>query len=238
MIFYFIRHGDPIYNPDSLTALGHKQAAALAKRLSLYGLDEIYASSSMRAQMTAKPTCELLGKEMEILDWANESYAWENTALPLEDGNYTWSFYIPEMVERYNDSKMLTLGREWYKHPCFANTKLKGGLQWLDEKIDSLFSSFGYVHNREKGCYEITQKNEKRIALFAHQGLGLAFMSSLLDIPYPVFCTRFDIGHSGVTVIQFSNDRNVVYPKILQLSNDSHLYKEDILTGYHNIIHI
>ena len=56
MIFYYVRHGDPIYDPDSLTELGHKQAAALAKRFTLTGLDEIYSSTSMRARMTAEPT--------------------------------------------------------------------------------------------------------------------------------------------------------------------------------------
>ena len=238
MIFYLIRHGDPIYEPDSLTELGHKQAAALSKRLAVYGLDEIYASSSIRAQMTAQPTCDLLGKEMKILDWAHEARTWEHAALPKEDGSYTWSFYMPEMVEQYNDPSMLALGREWYKHPCLANTKMKDGMQWLDKEVDTLLASLGYEHDREKGCYHIKEKNEKRIALFAHQGFGLAFLSSLLDIPYPLFCTRFDISHSGVTVIHFPNDREVVYPKILQLSNDSHLYKEDILTGYHNIFKI
>ena len=46
MIFYYIRHGDPIYDPDSLTPLGEKQAEALAKRLALYGIDKIYSSPS------------------------------------------------------------------------------------------------------------------------------------------------------------------------------------------------
>ena len=46
MLLFYIRHGDPIYNPDSLTPLGHRQAEAVAKRLALYGIDEIYASSS------------------------------------------------------------------------------------------------------------------------------------------------------------------------------------------------
>ena len=68
MILYFIRHGDPIYEPDSLTALGHLQANALAKRLSRYGIEKIYSSSSVRARQTAEPTCELLRKKMEILD--------------------------------------------------------------------------------------------------------------------------------------------------------------------------
>ena len=53
MLFYFIRHGDPIYDPDSLTPLGHEQAEALSKRLQIYGLDEIYSSTANRAILTA-----------------------------------------------------------------------------------------------------------------------------------------------------------------------------------------
>ena len=30
MLFYYVRHGDPIYTPDSLTELGHRQAEAVA----------------------------------------------------------------------------------------------------------------------------------------------------------------------------------------------------------------
>ena len=29
MLFFYIRHGEPIYDPDSLTTLGHAQANAL-----------------------------------------------------------------------------------------------------------------------------------------------------------------------------------------------------------------
>ena len=46
MLLFYVRHGDPIYDPDSLTPLGLKQADALAKRLCRYGIDEIYSSSS------------------------------------------------------------------------------------------------------------------------------------------------------------------------------------------------
>lgn len=52
MILYYVRHGDPIYNPDSLTPLGHRQSEAVAKRLALHGIDEVYASSSNRAILT------------------------------------------------------------------------------------------------------------------------------------------------------------------------------------------
>ena len=61
MLFIYVRHGAPIYDPDSLTPLGHRQAEAVGKRLALYGLDRIYASTSARAIQTAKPAAELLG---------------------------------------------------------------------------------------------------------------------------------------------------------------------------------
>ena len=44
MIFFYVRHGDPIYNPDSLTPLGERQAEAVAKRLC--GL-EIYKNKTI-----------------------------------------------------------------------------------------------------------------------------------------------------------------------------------------------
>ena len=33
MLLFYLRHGDPIYSPDSLTALGERQAEALGRRL-------------------------------------------------------------------------------------------------------------------------------------------------------------------------------------------------------------
>ncbi|MBQ1206574.1 MAG: histidine phosphatase family protein, partial [Clostridia bacterium] len=55
MLLYVIRHGDPIYNPDSLTEKGKRQAEALARRLAVNGLDKIYSSPLVRAQQTAQP---------------------------------------------------------------------------------------------------------------------------------------------------------------------------------------
>ena len=61
MLLFYVRHGDPIYNPDSLTPKGHLQAEALAKRFGLYGLNRVFTSDSVRAKQTAEPTCKLLG---------------------------------------------------------------------------------------------------------------------------------------------------------------------------------
>ncbi len=238
MIFYYVRHGDPIYNPDSLTELGHKQADALAKRFALYGLDEIYSSTSVRAQQTAEPTCKILNKKTSLLDWTHEALAWEDFATKTDEGIDTWAYCIPKRIRQFNSKEVKALGEKWYDHPCFVDTNFKHGVERINRETDAFLLSLGFEHDREKGCYKLVKPNNKRIALFAHEGFGKAFLSSLLDIPYPMLCSHFELGHSGVTVIFFNESEGEIYPKILQWSNDSHLYKENVLTGYYNKIDI
>lgn len=237
MLFYYIRHGQPFYSPDALTEYGQKQANALAKRLMLYGLDEIYSSTSTRAIQTAQPTCKLLQKEPTLLDWAHEELAWQEF-VTTKAGFTTWFFNDREYVEQFSDKSMRDLGDNWLDHPCFANTKARSGYERIKHETDLFFERLGFKHNHEKGGYEVIMPNAKRVALFAHQGFGMVFLSILLGIPYPLFCTKFDMGHSGVSVIYFDETKKFTYPKLLQLSNDSHLYKDNILNGYQGRIDI
>ena len=238
MIFYYVRHGDPIYNPDSLTPLGGLQADALAKRLSRYGIDEIFASSSNRARLTAEPTCKLLNKEMKILDWCNESYAWKDFSCADENGKETWAFHNHKMCELFVSDEVQRLGKEWYKHPAFAENNFEQGVKRVQSECDEFFASLGYEHNRETNTYTCVRENRNRVALFAHQGIGMIFLSSVLDIPYPLFCTHFDFGHSAVTAIEFSPYKGMAIPTVLQLSNDSHIYGEGLPTKYQNRVYL
>jgi probable phosphoglycerate mutase len=238
MILYYIRHGEPIYDPDCLTELGHKQADAVSKRLALYGVDEIYSSTSIRARQTAEPTAKLLGKEIKFLDWAHESKAAHYFGATVE-GKWGWSFFFQEYLRKYNDPEVLTMGRKWYEHPHFQGEIFGDGCKMIEEETDKFMLSLGYRHDRENRRYGVVEKNEKRIAFFAHHGFGMAFLSALLDIPFPIVCTTFDISHTGVSVVHFDEEeKEWVYPKLLQLSNDSHLYKEDLMMGYHGRIQI
>ena len=64
----------------------------------------------------------------------------------------------------------------------------------------------------------------------------MAFLSALTGVPYPLFCTHFGLEHSSMTVIRFDGNDNVI-PCVLQLSNDSHLYKEGLPTNYNGEIY-
>lgn len=232
MIFYYVRHGDPIYDPDSLTPLGHAQADALSKRMQRCGLDEIYASSSIRAQMTAEPTCKILGKEKTVLDWAHEAKVWEDYCADNGKGSKSWCFHIEDYRRKFNSKEVTALGYKWYEHPYFKNDNFKRGVERIDRETDAFMLSLGFAHDRENGCYKVVSKNSKRIGFFAHEGFGKAFLSSLLDIPYTTVATKMELGHSSVTVIYFDENAEVVFPRVMQWSNDSHLYKENVLTPY------
>ncbi len=235
MLLFYVRHGDPIYNPDSLTPLGEEQAEAIKYRLSGFGIDKIYASSSNRAILTATPTAKLLGKEIEILDWCNENYAFSELGARNENDLYTWCYYISSMKKLFMSDEIRKMGRDWYDHKTFENTKFKYGTQRVERETDAFLLSLGYRNNREEGYYVAENPTDDRVALFAHEGFGILFLSALLNIPYPLFATCFTMCHTGMTVIDFRGDKDgIVFPKVLTLSNDSHIYKQGLPQRYNN----
>lgn len=238
MLFYYIRHGDPIYSPDSITPLGKRQAEAVAKRLARYGLDEIYVSTSVRAKETAQPTCEILKIEPVELDWTKEDHAFADFSVETETGKKTWAFLTPSYMELFNSEEVRVLGDKWYEHPKFQNTNFKNGITRIQNETDRFFEGFGYKHDRSKHIYISEKPNNKRIALFAHHGFGLFFLSSVLDICVPTFITHFEICHSSVSVIEFKDMNGITIPKSLMISSDSHIYADGLPTKYNNKIYI
>ena len=235
MLFFYIRHGDPIYDPDSLTPLGRRQAESVAKRLALYGIDKIYASTSTRAIETARPTCELLKKEMTLLDFANESHAWRDLAVLQEDGKKKWACETERFRRLFVSREVRSLQTRWYDHPAFAGfPSFREGIERIDRELDAFFLSLGYEHKREEGYFLPVHPTNERIALFAHAGFGGAMLASLLDIPYPYVCSQFDMSHSSLTVISFFETDGVVIPQVLTFSNDSHLYRDGLPTRHNN----
>lgn len=233
MIFIYVRHGRPIYNPDKLTPAGHRQADAVSKRLARFGIDRIFASSSNRAIETATPTADLCGREVEILDWCNESYAWHYTARPNGRGGDSWVFQNPDYLRKFSLPEVVALGDEWYTHPLFEEDHFAEGVETVNRHVDELFASLGYVHDRETHSYSAVRHNDDRVALFAHQGMGALFLSSVLDIPYPLFSSRFDMTFTGVTAIEFRPLRDdIVFPLVVTYDNDAHLVADGLPTEF------
>lgn len=238
MLLYYIRHGDPIYDPDSLTALGQEQAKAVAKRLALHGIDHVYCSSSNRARLTAQPLCDLLRKEPKVLDWCHEDRAYDYLHIDRPDGTRKWCLMDADTKERFISREVSRLGDRWYEHPDFENTRFAQGVEVFGRETDGLLVLHGYVRDAEKNCYRAERPNEDRIAFFAHWGASGLILSHILGIPYPQFATHFTMTHTAVTVIEFREVDGIVIPKALSYGNDSHLYREGLPTKYFNRIYI
>ena len=233
MLLIYVRHGPPVYHPDNLTPLGERQAEAVARRLAVYGVDRVYSSSSVRAQRTAEPTCELLHKSPVLLDWLHEDLALAQLTRPHPTKPREWVFRLESYIRLFNSDEMVNLGHKWYTHPEIAGTSIEEGFLRIQGETDAFLKELGYEHDHENHNYRVLRENNDRIAVFAHEGVGKLFLSSVLDIPYPLYSTHFDMTHSAFTVIEFAGSE-VSYPNVLTLSNDSHLYKQDLPLNYRN----
>ena len=170
-----------------------------------------------------------------MLDWCHEKYAHKQLGIKDEEGVRRWSFGHAKTKRIMLSPEVCALGDRWYEHPAFKDTQFKEGIERINTEADAFFASLGYEHDRARGGYVATAPNEKRVALFAHMGFGLTFLSSLLDIPFNVFSTKFNLSHSSMTVIKFKADADgFCIPQVLQLANDSHIYKEGLPIIYNN----
>ena len=73
MRLIFIRHGDPDYIKDNLTAKGKREVELLTKRIcSWKSITQFYQSPLGRAKATAEPSLKALGRKAITCKWLQE----------------------------------------------------------------------------------------------------------------------------------------------------------------------
>jgi len=231
MIIYYIRHGDPNYELDCLTELGKKQAEALSKRLVKLHFDEIYVSPLGRAKETAKPTLEKLGMEATVLDFVGEDKSWKYFARKHDGEHMSWPYQCPEMFKYLNSPKIIALGNDWYKDEKLLPFNYEEGILYFKERVHKFMSNQGYEWDEDSNAYKCVKQNDKRIAIFAHEGNSRAFISALLNIPYPFPGLHYEFGHTCMIKIEMrpvGGDQNYCVPIIYSSAGNEHLYAEDV----------
>jgi probable phosphoglycerate mutase len=173
-----------------------------------------------------------LKNEVNSEAWTSENvatkYFWDR-----REGKNSW---IMNTCKDYFHSSVKKYGFNWYDDPSYEGIPVKEGYETFLNNSDEFLDRHGYKHDRENCCYIAQEPNNERIAVFCHQGFGLSWLGTLLDIPLPLIWANFNFTHTGVTVVRFDGERCV--PTVLTLSNDSHLYKENLPTIYNNRIYI
>lgn len=235
MLLYVIRHGDPDYANDTLTRKGEKQAQALAERLEQSGIQRVFTSPLGRAIATAKPTCDRLGLSYTIEDWCSETLAWDDFTKPMPDGRTRWVFHQQNTLLR-NDQTIHRFD-DWYDIDSIRAINGKAGMERIILHSDDFLKRLGY--ERKGSIYHVLQPNIDRVALFCHQGFTMVWMPHLLQIPPHLFWSGFDVTHTGVTILEFANNKNgLTAPRCLCFSDLSHLYKAGLEMNFNNEIKI
>lgn len=230
MLLYIIRHGDPIYVSDSLTPKGILQAEAVGKRLAASKIDRIFSSPMGRAKMTAEPACRLLGLNYSIEEWAHEIGDERMTTYP--DG-------VPSSINILQNTYLLENGAvnadyyQAYSTPAVAASDMKKACTYIWENGKNFLERLGY--KEDNGIYRILQPNEEKVALFCHAAFAKSWISMLLHIPLHIFCGGANYCHTGVTILEFSNNANgVTAPRMLCYSDTSHFYHDEKLELQYN----
>ena len=197
MELLFIRHGEPEWVRDGLsvddpplTERGRHQAELLAEHLAGLEADDLLVSPLRRAQQTAAPLAEALGRAPVTVDWLAE------IAAPNWDGTPA------EVVERiFADSRGRPLADQWQGIPGGESfhdfhERIVGGLR-------GLLASLGAEQVSDHPALYRLRRPERRIVVVAHAGTNATSLGHLLGIePVPWEWERFVSFHSSVSTLR------------------------------------
>lgn len=214
MRIYFIRHGDPNYKNDCLTELGHRQAQALAERLSASGIEQIYSSTNGRAMQTAEYTASRLGLAVVPLDFMRE-IGWKPIGEePLPANGNPWN--IADLFAA--EGRTLT-DPDWRTAYPFSMSVVSERYPLVTGQFDGLLAELGY--QREGEYYRAVGAHPYRtVAVFSHGGSSSAVLSHILNIPFPQICGMLRMACTSVTVVELSDTEGERCCPHLLLFND------------------
>ena len=229
MRLILVRHGDPNYELDCLTELGHKQAKIAAQRLLEEEIEKIYCSPQGRAQQTAQPFAEISGiGTINTLEFMREIRFGPIDAL-YQSGN-PWMCALDLM---HNGTDLQD--PNWRKYPEFINNTATIDVDKVMAGTDEWLATLGY--EREGLYYRCTAEDDRKrtFVLFSHGGSSTALLSRVLNIPFPHLCVVFGhVPHTCITSLRFDRKPGSLAMPILEYAADvRHLrcMGEDGVTG-------
>jgi broad specificity phosphatase PhoE len=219
MRIYIIRHADPDYTNDTLTPTGHEEARTLAQYLQTLNISEIYASPLGRTQDTAAYTARLLDLPVQTEPWARElESSW------IQDLDQSFAGMAPS--KKPVEESLVRAGpgfRLFQPDPCL----MQANMEVIRQGSDDLLCRQGFV--REGDSYRVLRPNRTAVAVFTHMGVGLVWLSHLLNIPLMMAWSGFFLHPASVTTVLMDERLpGFAFPRCTGLGDISHLCKAGI----------
>lgn len=219
MRLHIVRHGDPDYQTDDLTVLGHAEAEALAGRMAGLPLVKLYSSPLGRARATAKHTADRVGLPVEILGWAGEPGHLQapRDADAASERVVAWDILPHRILAEEKARGAGTLPGLFPAPQTDAfMTEVRAG--WT-----ALLAEWG-VRQTEEGLVAEGRLHRNDVALFCHNGLGLALLSIIVGLPLSAMWRAFCVAPTSVTTVlleQYAQNR--INPRVLCVGDTGHL---------------
>ncbi len=224
MRLYIVRHADPDYQNDSLTAAGHREAQVLAQRLAKERPDRLYVSPLGRAVETARYTAELTGLATTTEEWTREM----GDCLidhPRAGSLCMWDY----PGEDIRAVVPFPTQQNWHEQPLLEKPNFKAQVERINRHSDEFLARHGY--ERHGGRYRCVSPNRLRIAVICHGGVGLTWLAHLLGISPPMMWSGFWLPPSSVTtVLMDERSEEWAVPRCLGVGDVSHLYSAGLAT--------
>lgn len=201
MKLLIIRHAEPDYSIDNLTPIGKIEAELLSQRLVNMDIKEFYISPLGRAQATAAPTLEKLGRSGITLDWLREF-----PATVVRGGETAPSCCWDWLPAEWTKDADFYDRDKWITKSPFAEAGVAEAYKRVTEGFDELLAKLGYV--REGGYYRAVAANNDTIALVCHFGLSSILIAHLLGVSPMTIWHGFCAAPSSVTTINTEERRD------------------------------
>ena len=235
MRLIIVRHGDPDYVHDCLTETGKKEAQLLVPRMMKEKVTQFYVSPLGRAQDTARPTLEALGRTAITLDWLqevptrvdiNDSAALQAAypGSPRDEngrfiGRIVWDLAPAAMAGRseYYDRD------GWRRCETAKRSTMAADYDYITGKLDELLAEYGYF--RDGDIYRTEQGNTDTIVFFCHYGLTGVILSHFWNVnPYIIWNGFITLPTAVTELYTEEREKGKVIFRADRIGDISHLY--------------
>lgn len=218
MKLIIIRHGDPDYEHDTLTAQGRIEAALAADRISKLNVTDFYVSPLGRAQDTARYTLDKMHRTAETCPWLREFHA------PIRDirtgeERIPWDWLpadwtvVPEFYGKDT----------WYQTEIMQTHHVYDEAKRVYDGLDKILASHGYV--REGNFYRAVSPNMDTLVFFCHFGVECVMLGHLLGISPMVLWHGFCAAPTAITVLTTEEWREGIAAfRMNTFADTGHLY--------------
>ena len=208
MRILFVRHGNPNYDLDILTELGHKQAEACAERLKGEGIEKIFSSTCGRALETAAHTAEKYGLDVVHCDFIREISWSSKDGTPIYENGHPWNY----ASEYLKDNRSL-IDVDWENDTLYSKSKTPDSFHKVGAGLDAWLETIGY--KREGYYYRVLEKKYDTVAMFCHGGAFAVAFAHLFNLPAPFAFKCVPLNQSGVVEITVGGEvGDIVSPQL------------------------